>query len=190
MNKKICPNCGTELIEDFVFCTNCGTKIKQDNNVNEEKNTQSEVNNEQVLDENVVEEVKAEQSALVEPRVEPRVQPSNSYKFNNQADNNSNATLIGTLSLVLYFAGSAVVTLISYFFPGDSRDAFMSLSGFCPLAGIVLMIIGRVKYPTNKFLKVVMWIIIGSIILGLFLFILFVIWCYITCSTMDTSGCG
>ena len=92
--------------------------------------------------------------------------------------------------MVLYFAGSAVVTLISYFFPGDSRDAFMSLSGFCPLAGIVLMIIGRVKYPTNKFLKVVMWIIIGSIILGLFLFILFVIWCYITCSTMDTSGCG
>ena len=43
MNKKICPNCGTELIEDFVFCTNCGTKIKQDNNVNEEKNNQSEM---------------------------------------------------------------------------------------------------------------------------------------------------
>jgi len=161
---------------------NCGTKIKQDNNVNEEKNTQSEINNEQVVDENVVEEVKSEQSALVEPRV----QLSNSDKFNNQADNNSNATLFGTLSLILYFAGSAVVTLISYFLPVDSRNAFMSLSGFCPLAGIVLMIIGRVKYPTNKFLKVVMWIIIGSIVL----FILFVIWCYITCYTMDTSGCG
>jgi len=190
MNKKNCPNCGAELIEDFVFCANCGTKIKQDNNVNEEKNTQSEINNEQVVDENVVEEVKNEQSALVEPRVEPRVQLSNSDKFNNQADNNSNATLIGALSLIIYFVGSAVVTLLSYFLPGDSGNAFMSLSGFCPLAGIVLMIIGRVKYPTNKFLKVVMWIIIVSIILGLVAFILFVIWCYITCPTIDTSRYG
>ena len=180
MNNNFCPNCGAELIEESVFCTNCGTKINQDNKVNEE-NAQPEINNEQV-----VEETKVEQPVVEKPQV----QQSNSNNVNNQNNNKSNATLFGVLSLVLYFAGSVIISLLSYFLPADSRDAFMSLSGLCPLAGIVLMIMGRVKYPTSKFLKVVMWIIIGSIILSIIAFILLFIWCYITCSNMDTSGCG
>ena len=171
MNNKFCPNCGAELIEESVFCTNCGVKLSQDNNVIEENNTQTEVVNEQPVS------------------AQPVVQ-SNTTDTINYQNSKSNATLFGVLSLVLYFAGSVIISLLSYFLPADSRDAFMSLSGLCPLAGIVLMIMGRVKYPTSKFLKVVMWIIIGSIILSIIAFILLFIWCYITCSNMDTSGCG
>ena len=185
MNKKYCPNCGTELIEDSLFCTNCGTKINQDDNVNKEVSNQPETNNNQ----SVVEEAKVEQP-VVEQQEQPKVQQTSTNNYSNKTENSSNARLFGVLSLILYFAGSAVVSFISYLLPVDSRDIFMSLSGFCPLSGIVLMIIGRVKYPTNKFLKVVMWIIIGSIILSLVAFILLVIWCYVTCSNWDTSGCG
>ena len=163
---KFCHNCCKEIEEGTVFCTNCGVQLSQsDNEANNDNNSQIETIKEQ-----------------------PVTQQNNNV--NSNQDNKSNATLFGVLSLVLYFAGSIIISLLSYLLPANSRDAFMSLSGFCPLVGIVLMIIGRVKYPTNKFLKVVMWIIIGSIILGIVAFILLFIWCYITCSNMDTSGCG
>ena len=94
------------------------------------------------------------------------------------------------ISLLLYFAGSVVGAVIAALLPSSLRNIVSSLAGMCPLAGIVVMIVGRVKYPSNKFLKIVMWIIIGCILLGLVLFILFIIWCWVTCSTMDTSGCN
>lgn len=166
MNNKFCPSCGKEVVEGALFCTNCGVQFSQTNN---EVNNQNEVINEQ-------------------PVIEQPVVQQNT--IDNQKSKDSNATLFGVLSLVLYFAGSVVVSLLSYLLPASSRDAFMSLSGFCPMAGIVLMIIGRVKYPTNKFLKVVMWLIIGSIILGIIAIIILFVWCYITCSSVDTSGCG
>lgn len=102
----------------------------------------------------------------------------------------SNATILGIISLALYFAGEIVLSFITYFLPESFKVVFSSLIGLCPISGIIVMIVGRVKYPTNKFLKVVMWIIIGSIILGIVSVIIFMIWCYVTCANMDTSGCS
>lgn len=102
----------------------------------------------------------------------------------------SNATILGIISLALYFAGSTVLSFITYFLPESFKVVFSSLIGLCPISGIIVMIVGRVKYPTNKFLKVVMWVIIGSIILGIVAVIIFMIWCYVTCANMDTSGCS
>jgi hypothetical protein len=59
-----------------------------------------------------------------------------------------------------------------------------------PLAGIVFMIIGRVKYPSNKFLKVVMWIIIITEIVTVVAAAIIVITCFVTCATTDLSGCS
>lgn len=111
---------------------------------------------------------------------------------NNQPvkSDDSNATMLGVIALVLYFAGSTVLSFITYLLPETFRAVFSSLIGLCPISGIIVMIVGRVKYPTNKFLKVVMWVIIGSIILGILAIIIFMIWCYVTCANMDTSGCG
>ena len=105
-------------------------------------------------------------------------------------DGESEARTFAILSLVLYFAGTFAVEAISFVLPSSLRTLISGLGGLCPLAGIVIMIIGRVNYPTNKFLKVVMWIIIGSIILGIIGMIILFVVCVITCSTLDTSGCS
>ncbi len=101
-----------------------------------------------------------------------------------------NGNLLGILSLLLYFAGSFVIGIITYILPESIRDLFSVFAGFCPVAGIVLMIVGRVKFPENKLLKVAMWIIIASIIAGILFFIFIIVMCYITCSNVDTSGCN
>ena len=141
------------------ICPNCGANNKTDSNFCESCGTTLEQNN-----------VEA---------------------FNNQPIKieNSNAKMLGVISLVLYFAGSTILSTIAYFLPESFRVMFSSLVGLCPISGIIVMVIGRVKYPTNKFLKIVMWIIIGSIILGLIATVIFMIWCYTTCANIDTGGC-
>lgn len=147
-------------MENFRICPNCGTNNKTDSNFCESCSTKLEQNNVEAV--------------------------------NNQPvkSENPNAKMLGVISLVLYFAGSTILSAVTYFLPESFRVMFSSLVGLCPISGIIVMIIGRVKYPTNKFLKIVMWIIIGSIILGLVAVVIFTIWCYVTCTNMDTSGCS
>ena len=160
-NNKICPKCGTNNINSH-FCVKCGQDLTfQTNEVISNNNIQNNINNN--IKTNITDN-----------------QPTN---------NNSEGNILGIISLVLYFAGTTIFTYISKILPNSIGNTFSFLTGLCPLAGIVTMIIGRIKYPNNKFLKVVMIIIIGSIIFCVIAFILFVIWCYVTCSTMDTSGC-
>lgn len=110
---------------------------------------------------------------------------------NSQINTNSNdleANKLGVISLLLFFAGSSIVSLISFFLPDILKNFFSIFSGLFPLSGIIVMILGRVKYPNNKLLKVVMWVIIGSIIVWLILIILFFIWCYGACSNATPIG--
>ena len=141
------------------ICPNCGTNNKTDSNFCESCGTALEQNNVEAV--------------------------------NNQPvkSENPNAKMLGVISLVLYFAGSTILSAITYFLPESYRVMFSSLVGLCPISGIIVMIIGRVKYPTNKFLKIVMWIIIGSIIFALVAAVIFMICCYVTCANMDTRGC-
>ena len=64
-----------------------------------------------------------------------------------------------------------------------------SLAGLCPLAGIILLIIARVKYPKYKPGKIIMCVYIGTLVAGIIGFILLVALCYLMCSNIDTSGC-
>lgn len=107
---------------------------------------------------------------------------SNVNKQNNSV-NNSQGDLLGVLSLILYFSGPAISFLLV-----ENASKISSFSGLLTLAGIVVMIFGRVKYPNNRILKICMWIIIVSIVIYSLLTILFVLWCYITCTTFQGWG--
>ena len=170
-NNKICPGCGAKNNINAKFCISCGTKLVENTNTN--------VNNEANVENNSI-------------NTNPTPVVNNGVSVQTEKDKR-NATLLGVLSLVFYFVGSSLIYSLSYMFKYSFEELYTMIStlgGLSPIAGIVLMIVGRIKYPTNKFLKVVMWIIIGSIIAGLVLFILLVVFCYVTCGTMNTSGCG
>ncbi len=147
-------------MENFRICPNCGTNNKTNSNFCANCGTKLEQNNVEAV--------------------------------NNQPvkSENLNAKMLGVISLVLYFASSTILSAITYFLPESFRVMFSSLVGLCPIFGIIVMIIGRVKYPTNKFLKIVMWIIIGSIIFCFVATVIFMIWFCVTCANMDTSGCS
>lgn len=108
---------------------------------------------------------------------------------NNNVDS-SQGDKLGLISLLLYFGASLVFSIITVFLPDEVRNYFSTLVGMCPLAGIVVMIVGRVKYPNNKLLKIVMWVIIASIILGIVLFIVVVIVCYVSCAGLYNGVYG
>ena len=154
-----------------IKCPNCGVEN------NSESNFCIQCGSKLVQDNSEVSEQKKENNELV---------------VNNQVvdKDEKEAKKLGIISLVLFFAGQIICSLLGALLSGYLGEAVMALGGFCPLAGIVTMIVGRVKYPNNKLLKIVMWIIITSIIISILLCILFVIWCYITCANYDYSGCG
>ena len=153
MNNIKCPSCGEENNAQSNFCIQCGSKLVQDN------------------------------SEVVEQKIENSVQ-NNEITTNNQVVDidESDARGLGIVSLVLFFAGSAIFYLLSLFFPGNIRSAIESVGGLCPLTGIVVMIVGRIRYPKNGFLKTVMWIIIGTIIFVIVSMIILVITCIEACS--------
>ena len=91
-----------------------------------------------------------------------------------QTNNNSFVPIIlGIISLLLYFLGG-VAFLIFASYMNNSLDRAIGLATMFPTTGIITMIIGRAKYPKSKFLKVVMWIIIGFVIASIALVVLFI----------------
>ena len=159
-NSKICPNCGANNQSDSNFCEICGKQLIQNNIVvNVKDNTQHNITNNHMV--------------------------NNQNNYSNDADGNK----LGIISLLLYYGGSLLYLVFSLFLPRSVLDIVSVFCGTCPIFGIITMIIGRVKYPTNNFLKIVMWIIIGTIVLSLISFIVFAVMCYITCSSIGTGGC-
>lgn len=167
---KYCKSCGAKLDDSVKFCTECGNQlIVVDNNTIINNNT-------------------------IQTQPVNQVETPEEHKAGNT---------LGIISLCLYFGGPLITFLISFAvgfgsgISGTSSSAYTSittllssLSGISGLAAYVLMIIGRVKYPKNTLCKVVMWIYIGFLILGILSVILLFAFCYITCSTMDLSGCN
>lgn len=115
---------------------------------------------------------------------------NNKVVVNNQTNSidNSDGNKLAVLSLILFFAAPVMLVFVYLFLPKEIGNYFSALVGVSPLSGIVVMVIGIAKYPTNKFLKVVACIITGIIIIGVILFVLFVVWCYVTCRYMVESG--
>jgi hypothetical protein len=170
-NEKICSNCGKSNENTASYCSNCGKSLVQNNVMN--SNSEQSVNNSNINIEGVTN--------------------------NNQTTNKSEkeGDVFALLSLLFYFLGSTAMEILAAHIPGKIGYAFSTLGGICPLVGIVLMIVGRTKYPNNKFLKGVMWAIFISIVIGIIVLSIISIYCatacsatYMECTTMDTSGCS
>ena len=81
----------------------------------------------------------------------------------------------------LFFITDAI-SIFSEKAPEHLYNITYSLLILCPLAGIVLMIIARVKYPQSRFAKVVMWIYIVTVSISVILTIIAIVSCMIACN--------
>lgn len=111
---------------------------------------------------------------------------------NNNEENSKKGNIFAIISLLLTYGMSAISAL----FLQNTPHFIDSIVSLFPLSGLVLMIIGRVNFPKNKFLKVLMWIyiinLITLIIYAIIASILLVsscIACGSECSHMNTTGC-
>lgn len=98
---------------------------------------------------------------------------------NSEAENKANYLAI--IGFVLYYIAPIVIPKLLTGMPKNIINASSSFVGLCPLAAIVIMIIGRNKYPQNKLLKALMWCIIFTITISLLTFIIFFMWCMASC---------
>lgn len=94
------------------------------------------------------------------------------------SDDDKKANRLGIISLILHFGATPVIGYISKvaMFASADLSEFIAAVGVlaCYITSLVLMIIGRVKYPKNTLCKVVMWIYISLfavVVIGLLLLV-------------------
>ena len=124
-----------------MFCSNCGNKLNENDQFCN-KCGQAILKNKGVMVNNA----------------------NNSTNINN--DDEKKANILSAISLIVGFGMDAVITILATFLP-KARDVLRSfgITGSLPILGLVIMIVARVKYPNNKFAKIVMWIyIVGFVI--------------------------
>lgn len=152
-----CGKCGKELISGAKFCQYCGST--------------------QDLQENQVDlPAKTEVASYIETN----------NNIEKPVDNHQ-ANVLCTISLLLYFVlpiFSIVIAYIMAVFKEDMSpvvslvfNLMLSVSSMGRLAAYVLMIIARVKYPTSKYAKVVMWIYIILLVIELIVAAILIIAC-------------
>ena len=86
---------------------------------------------------------------------------------------------------VVPYVLSGIIAATSNIFSDQNLDSLTSLmseilstlTGGSYIASWVFMIIARVKYKESTFAKVLMWVYIGVLALGIIAVVLFVIWC-------------
>ena len=147
-----------------MFCSNCGTKLSENENFCTNCGKQMKV-------------VETPQQVQVKKDIE------------ETPEDKKNAHLLCIISLILTFASDIIAGIVSVIFP-PLGSLLVEVAPLCNLAGLVLMIVARVKYPKNKFAKILMWIYIILFLLGILAVVLLFVACMYTCSTMDTSGCN
>ena len=114
---------------------------------------------------------------------------NNSMNVNVQnQDNDKEGDILGIISLILYFAGSGLISAIIYFLPPNTRNYLSALGGLSPLASIVVMIVGRIKYPNNKLLKIAMWVIIICTLILIVSFIAIIVILFLVCTRLAPKG--
>ena len=147
-----CEHCGIALTPEDLFCTNCGVPRNQNTTPNE-------------------------QIQYVQPQVQ-YVQAPGEKVYTKEDDKMANQLCI--YSLLLQYVAPLVIGVIAGVFSVIAEElgyVVSSVSLLCPLAAFVLMVVARVKYPQNRFAKILMWIYIVTIGLSLLIFIFIVAAC-------------
>ena len=114
----------------------------------------------------------------------------NSIRKKVKYTNEPTGNMLAIISLLLFYIYYPLLLLVSLFPQSEIINRIIIIFRLGPLFGIVTLIMGRINYPTNKFLKIVMWIIIVSIIFSFIALFLALQTCSNTCSNMDKSGCS
>lgn len=166
-----CSNCGNKIDGGFKFCTQCGLKVE--NMIKEQKQIEDSYKGS-------ASNVSVNGSNVNKPNIY-EVAPDMMV----EKEMNKKANVMSGISLALKYLPSLFIGFFMQFFNLFSEsavyDGIIALSMLAVIASyiasFVLMIIVRVKYPKNIFGKVIMWIYIGELILGILaiLFVLFIL---------------
>lgn len=152
-----------------MFCSHCGTKIESGNSFCTNCGAKIDGNNNTPNNDNVN-------------------NVANTTTIQQETKDYSQARIMCIASVVLTYFSSVILAVVSQVLP-ILEKLLTSLAGLCPIAGVILLIIVRVKYPEYKPGKVIMWVYIISLIVSIIAFILLAAFCYMICSSIDTSGC-
>lgn len=102
-------------------------------------------------------------------------------KVDNSNDNTNindkKGNTYALLSLLLFYVTNIISIIIKFILPENVYNIVSAILSIGPLAGIVVLIIGRVNFPNNKFLKVVMWLFIVTSIIVVVYYIIAMIMC-------------
>lgn len=153
-----CTNCGNKLLPNAKFCTKCGKQVI----VNQSVDSYS-----QNIQENDYQFVDIPQESIEEINEKKKVKN------------------LCIWSLLFGFLFPRCMFLVPDSTPGE---IISTISGLCSLAGLVLMVVARIKYPNSKFAKVVMWIYILSFILYVIFMIFIIVLCYETLRSCGNMG--
>lgn len=112
----------------------------------------------------------------------------NIINTNKNIINDKKGNILAIISFIICYIGISYVPFIST----ELTENNSIIIFICPLLGIVLMIFGRIKYPNNIYLKILMWLIIAGIIFHLMIYIFVTTFCsdLINASKAGGSGCG
>lgn len=102
--------------------------------------------------------------------------------ISNNSEDENKANHLAIIGFVLYYIIPIVIPKLLIEMPKSLINSTSSIVSLCPLAAIVIMIVGINKYPQNKLLKALMWSIIITIAISVFTFITFFMWCMASCN--------
>lgn len=187
-----CPKCGNKLKGDEKFCGNCGAAILVEDSltndhVNHGNNTSNKNQSNRVYTNDGNSFVIKNPGdntpvAFAVPNKELYRDMYNEKTSRPSKVDERNANMLSLFSLIFGFGADTLIALIGLFLP-KVKELLTNLGivGGLPLVGLVLMIVARVKYPQNKFAKIVMWIYIVSAILTIIGIMVFFVTCLTAC---------
>ena len=94
--------------------------------------------------------------------------------MNNSVDMcKKRADNMATIAILMFYLAPLLSLYIGTFSYNFLLGLFCIFLIFCPVVGVIIVIVGRIRYPDNKALRTVMWAIIITVIVILFLMYFF-----------------
>jgi ribosomal protein L40E len=155
MENKVCTKCGTENNSEALICKSCGSVLYN----NKDKNIES--------DNNVIIN-----------------KSNNDNNVNDNKENKKQGTIIGLISLFLFFGGGILFPIYSYNYTLPSY--FDYVSPISIVLALILLIYVRIKYPKNKVGRITL----GSIIIFIIIAVIMIIRLMNSCASSCEEGCN